>query len=194
MKNITIIFIVIAATFVSCKSSKYEPPQDTGKMTVTTMKKDVELAIGGYGEAFIDWGDMWAPTRINCRTIVTTSSHSFLTQIPHIINIYGDGVTELICSGNSITDIELEENPWLEILDCSDNDLYSINVSNNTALNCLFCNNNHLTATALNAIFSNLNRSTYHGDRPKIINISNNPGERTCNKRIAEQKGWVFVY
>jgi hypothetical protein len=52
------------------------------------------------------------------------------------------------------------------------------------------CNNNQLSASALNALFSSL-PTINEGDEGQII-INGNPGEDTCDKSIAINKGWRF--
>jgi len=61
-------------------------------------------------------------------------------------------------------------------------------VSNNTALKELNCDDNQLTATTLNNLFQTLHSNTV--EEEKIIRMGNNPGTSTCNKNIAERKGW----
>ena len=52
----------------------------------------------------------------------------------------------LNCSGNDLTSLDVSNNTALESLDCSGNDLTSLDVSNNTALTSLNCRSNDLTS------------------------------------------------
>ena len=51
-------------------------------------------------------------------------------------------LNSLYCGGNSITSLDLSQNPMLRILDCSDNSLTSLDLSNNKSLNSLNCSIN----------------------------------------------------
>jgi len=73
---------------------------------------------------------------------------------------------------------------------CYNNQLMALNVSSNiAALRLLECHDNQLTATALNAVFAALHNNTITGS--KFIYIYSNPGSTTCDRSIAENKGWI---
>jgi len=72
---------------------------------------------------------------------VNNKNISDLTGIEAFINI-----TELSCSKNNLTILDLSNNTALTKLYCSINDLNSINLNNNTALTELYCGNNQLTS------------------------------------------------
>lgn len=55
------------------------------------------------------------------------------------------GLTELDCSSNNLTQLDVSHNKALEKLDCDSNQLTSLDVSNNTALWLLSCSDNQLT-------------------------------------------------
>jgi len=54
-------------------------------------------------------------------------------------------LTELYCSGNQLTNLDVSQNTALQLLDCHDNQLTSW-ISQNTALEILGCYNNQLTS------------------------------------------------
>jgi hypothetical protein len=63
-----------------------------------------------------------------------------------------------------------------------------LDVSKNTALTYLSCYNDQLTAGALNNLFGSLPvRTSFDG---AYIAIFGNPGASTCDRSIAEAKGW----
>ena len=98
----------------------------------------------------------------------------------------------LHCFENNLTSLDVGKNTALEILGCSDNNLTSLDVSN-TALIELDCENNKFSASALNKIFTDLPQGKTWGDsedEQSNILIENNPGTKTCDKSIAEKKGW----
>lgn len=75
---------------------------------------------------------------------------------------------------------------------CSRYQLAALDVSKNTALIRLrYCNNNLISA-ALNKIFADLPQGKRLSDYPykSKIYIYGNPGTDTCDKSIAEKKGW----
>lgn len=91
---------------------------------------------------------------------------------------------ELKCNGN-LTTLDLDGCSSLGYLDCSDNNLISLSLHKNNSLQYIDISYNELNANALNKIFEDLpqgNKST--------IKIYGNPGTETCNKSIAENKGW----
>lgn len=102
---------------------------------------------------------------------------------------------ELYCSSNNLTSLDVSKNTALTELYCDGNNLTSLDVSKNTALTWLNCRDNKLTSSALNQIFRDLPQGKTwtegHGyTEQSSIFISRNPGTDTCDKSIAENKGW----
>jgi len=95
----------------------------------------------------------------------------------------------LVCHTNGLTDLDLSKNTELKFLGCSYNSLSSLDVSNNPALYYLNCYSNQLSATALDDLFGTLHSNTIQGVE-KTINIGDNEGTDTCDRSIAEVKGW----
>ena len=62
-----------------------------------------------------------------------------------------------------------------------------LDLSKNTSLTILDCVYNKLTSSALNALFETLHSNA--GE--KIISILGNPGDKDCDRSIAERKGWT---
>ena len=96
-------------------------------------------------------------------------------------------LTFLTCDKNQLTSIDVSKNIALTNLSCSGNQLKSLNVSKNTALTFLNCRKNQLSAEALDILFGALNSAIVEG---KILYILNNPGTKTCNQKIASDRGW----
>ncbi len=94
-------------------------------------------------------------------------------------------LTYLNCEANNLTSLDVSKCTALTELNCWNNELTSLNVSGCTALTALGCDNNNLSSSSLNKIF---------GDLPQVedgkVVISHNPGTDTCDKSIAENKGW----
>ena len=104
-------------------------------------------------------------------------------------------LTYLFCKRNNLTSLDVSKCPVLTELGCWSNKLTSLDVSKNTALTRLNCEDNKLTSSALNQIFRDLPQGKTwtegHGyTEQSSIFISRNPGTDTCDKSIAENKGW----
>lgn len=100
----------------------------------------------------------------------------------------------LYCFGNPLTSLDVSKNLALEELDCCYNNLTSLDVSKNTNLKYLDCGDNKFSASALNKIFNDLPQGKTwvedgYTEQPRIF-IYGNPGTKTCDKSIAEKKGW----
>jgi len=90
----------------------------------------------------------------------------------------------LYCSFNQLTSLDISNHPELRRLNCWDNRLTSLNVNNTESLYDIYSPDNQLSAEALNAVFRTLCNSG-------TIYIGGNPGTKTCNRNIAEEKGWM---
>ena len=55
-------------------------------------------------------------------------------------------LTDLSCSSNQLTSLDISSNTALTGLSCSSNQLTSLDISNNTALTGLYCYNNPITS------------------------------------------------
>ena len=62
---------------------------------------------------------------------------------------YFTSVTQLYCSYNQLTSLDVSKNVALEIFWCYENQLTSLDLSKNTALKLLYCNDNQLTSLDL---------------------------------------------
>ena len=62
---------------------------------------------------------------------------------------YFSKLTDLFCSDNNLTELDVSENPELGRLICYNNSLKSLNLNKNTKLRSLNCNNNKLTVLDL---------------------------------------------
>lgn len=126
------------------------------------------------------------------------------------ITIYGK-VTGFDCWGQKVNALDVSENTALQYLNCGENQLSSLDVSKNTELRDLVCYTNkslsslkisgsinsrieckgcNLSAETLNTIFKTL-PDVKGMSGLKMLFIYNNPGSDTCDKTIAENKGWL---
>lgn len=98
-------------------------------------------------------------------------------------------ISNLRCNNNRITELNLDLLSNLVELDCSNNKIENLILNKNSVLNKLNCSNNLLSGDSLNDIFINLPFAD-----GSEINIRGNIGSGSCNKAIAQDKGWKVVY
>ena len=109
-------------------------------------------------------------TEIATVTMINVSSEGItdLTGIEHFT-----ALTDLYCSSNQLTTLDVSGNTQLTSLDCSSNQLTALDVSKNTNLTALDCSSNNLTkldvsgCTALKRLFCDGNQLTE-------LNVSSN--------------------
>jgi len=101
---------------------------------------------------------------------------------------------ELNCSSNQLTNLDINKNTKLVFLYVYHNRLTSLDASNNTELHHLSCNRNDFLAPALNALFGTLNNRNTGMGRKKTIIVYDNPGADSCDRTIAEKKGWSVTF
>lgn len=100
-------------------------------------------------------------------------------------------LSKIVCDNNLLSGLDISKNTELVELNCKQNQLQRLDASKNPALIQLDCSNNKLSAEALNALFHTLHSNQTIGE--KIIYIFENQGTKTCDKTIAEKKGWKVV-
>ena len=98
-------------------------------------------------------------------------------------------LVSLDCGRNQIANLDISKNYSLATLICDDNKITSLDVSNNSVLMYIGCQSNLLSTEALNSLFTTLpSRSEVNGIAD--IYIYYNPGADTCDRHLAEEKGW----
>ena len=122
----------------------YEGAEDNlqvghGVITMTTTKaigEVITLAIKADGGVAIDGVKAF---------LQPDGNTAYYTLTGQTLTIRGD-VTELGCSENQLTSLDVSKNTTLTTLGCSENQLTSLDVSKNTALTSLGCSENQLTS------------------------------------------------
>lgn len=94
-------------------------------------------------------------------------------------------LVRLNCSQNQMTNLDLQMNTKLNRMDCYENRLTTLDFSKNKELNYAVCSDNRFTGEELNALFS-----TFYNGAKGTIFIGGNPGEKDCDRKIAENRGW----
>lgn len=169
-------------------------------------------------DLYIDWGD-GSTTSSNSHEYSTEGIYNVIIQAKNLkwfdYNAYysdGDrGIRQIDLKGSNsliyinlcyqeLTTLDVSGLTALEYLHCSYNyDLSSLNLKGCSSLKELDCSYNDLSADALNQIFKDLPQgktwTDEYGDTGQsTIWIYGNSGEDTCDKSIAEKKGWEVEY
>jgi len=122
------------------------------------------------------------------------SNNSLLTSL----KIYATPLNSLDVSKNvalteldvsmtyQLKNLDVSNNTILKSLSVNGNQLSSLDLSKNTVLTYLDCSGNGFTDSALNSLFGSLHSNTIQGG----IKIYPNPGAYSCDRNIAERKGW----
>jgi hypothetical protein len=139
----------------------------------------------------------------DCRTYLTELDVRGVTALTYLgvrgdltsLDVSKNTVLTQLSVGGNFTNLDVSKNMVLTSLGVSSKQLTSLNVSKNTALIYLNVENNQLTAAALNALFGTLHGNIIeeglYGYPAKFIRIHDNPGTDTCDRNIAERKGWT---
>lgn len=107
----------------------------------------------------------------------------------------------LLCQNTSIKNIDTSNNPKLKMFLSDGSKLERLDLSNNQELECLGISRNKFDAEALDNIFQQLpdvsgktesNTAVPWPKMVRMLRLNNNPGESSCNKSFAEDKGWEF--
>ena len=196
MKKLFYLFMVAmcATMFTACSDDDDKDPLDDdgegkeGVITMTLEKTYIHLGVETFNEGeiiTIDWGDG------NVEEFKSVEEYDEEDEIHYVISI--DSYVEHEYSNRNPHIVTIKGK--IKYLNCEDNNLTSLDVSGCTALTYLNCEDNKLTSSALNQIFRDLPQGKTwtegHGrtEQSSII-IYDNPGSNTCDKSIAENKGW----
>ncbi|MHC0444241.1 T9SS type A sorting domain-containing protein [Flavobacterium sp. 3-218] len=82
-------------------------------------------------------------------------------------------LTQLICSFNNLTSLDVSQNTSLTVLNCFSNKITSLNLSKNTSLDNLNCASNLLTTLDISAI-TYIRTVSCYDNKLKALNLANN--------------------
>ena len=156
-------------------------------ITMTTEKNDGEELFGSYmwsqhdftitgQNVYVDYGDGNPVAYPGDRTVKGKT-----------IRIYGDNITELLCSSNQLSALDVSGCTSLKVLDCCENQLTSLDLSRSTALEQIDCSTNQLTSLDVS---NNPDLWTLHCEYNQLtsLDVSNNPDLWTlhceCNHQL----------
>ena len=127
--------------------------QDVKQITLTTTSRQIHLR-GAFvrgrsaAQATIDWGDGTKDfvTGRSLENYAFGANHQYIGETPGTITISSTFLSELDCSNNQLTALDVSGNTAVNVLLCGENQLTSLDVSANTAVTALHCEANQLTA------------------------------------------------
>jgi Leucine-rich repeat (LRR) protein len=223
---IMLALIVLGAFLLEACAKEPSTLEGTGIITMTTKATTVTFSVKGDEDITIDWGDgkkSYTKDALGESEMIPglfVFAHDYSGADVHDIVITCSNVTQLyctyndltaldisrcttldylICSNNQLTGLDVSKNTKLHNLNCNFNQITSLNVSNNTELWGLYCIGNRLTTEALNDLFRTLPDYSEKGYGAIFIAVRwakpevGNPGHAYCDRSIAEKKGWAFM-
>ena len=141
------------------------------------------LLAQDYGkDAILTNEEIAAVTRIDVRN----KGIADLTGIEHFTVL-----TNLLCTGNQLTSLDVSANTELTELECSENKLTELNVSQNKKLTSLWCDANQIKGEKMLALVESL--PTVTSGNFGVIDTKNSNEGNVCTKSqvaIAKSKGW----
>ena len=97
------------------------------------------------------------------------------------------------CHTNQLTQLDMSKNVKLNFLICGNNLLTELDMTNNTLIENIDCSYNRIEVAAFSALFESLPDNSLQEIKQSYITVNHNPGALTCQRAIAEKKGW-WVY
>ncbi len=130
---------------ITAKASEKTTPNH---MTLTSEENSIKLKLTTKTPA--DEKNVWIDLNDNGKKddgekVTNFEMYVTYTKIAKTVTLYGN-ITELGCSNNNLTSINVSPNTKLEKLYCSKNKLTSLDVKNSTNLKVLWCDQNQLTS------------------------------------------------
>jgi len=147
-------YLTLKTTAFTIKAEVTEPdPEPAPQLSiqlVRDLKQDASFKISSRNEnetITIDWGNDSIKTYTigKKETAITHSSGN-------TIKIYGDSISAFYCSGQGITELNIDSCTTLDSLDCSNNQLQELNVVSNPDLQKLNCKNNQLRISTISIV------------------------------------------
>ena len=193
-----------ALTFKNAENAQSRRREQINQPTMTIMldiKGEIGFHIAGQLDVTIDWGD---GSPVETHELEGAGSgvfndnqyyrHVYSDASSRTITITGVKITYLDCglSQKPLKSLDVSRNQYLEELSVVNNQLAKLNVNKNGQLSALYLQNNLLPASALNALFGELNAKPIDGT-DKYIRITGNPGTYDCRISIAQGKGWKVI-
>lgn len=132
------------------------------------------------------WGNDNQLTNLDLnKNTLLTELYSYNNNLTKLDLSKNTALVRLNCSQNQLTNLDLQMNTKLNRLDCYENRLTTLDFSKNKAMNYAVCSDNRITAEGLNALFA-----TFYRGAAGTIFMGGNPGEKECDRSIAESRGW----
>ena len=150
----------------------------------------------------IDWGDGMIDD-LTPHSIDRYFTHFYSNPNLHTVKINTEEMTGVYSEENFVLGFSFGYGSFKELRFGNCSELKSISSFNSdltvlavtskcTALTYITCRRSQLSASALNSLFNSL--PTRKVEDKAILFYGGNPGYDTCDKTIAEKKGWEVVY
>lgn len=125
-------------------------------------------------------------TRLNlAKNILLTELYCHSNNLTMLNLSNNKALVRLNSSQNQLIFLDLRENKELNRIDCYENRLRSLDFSNNRKLTYVVCSDNQFAVDELDTLFTRFYKNT----AGKIF-IGGNPGEKECDRSIADDRGW----
>jgi trimeric autotransporter adhesin len=144
-----IVFVFVVALLGGCDTGVVNDVENKAENKVNTIVGYTFIPDENFEQALINLGyDDVIDGKVLTENI--SSIHSLNIQYIKISDLSGieafAALTELDCSQNKLTNLDLSKNTALTRLYCSRNQLTNLDLSKNTALTWLYCRDNKLTS------------------------------------------------
>jgi hypothetical protein len=167
-----------------------------------------ELHCGGCNLTSLDTSANAALKELHCDrnqlTALDTSANAALIKLScrknslAALDLSANAALQtLYCCENSLASLDLSANNELRDLTCRSNPITALRVSVNSMFQFISCQGCQLDKAALNAFFETLpdgmfkfRTATSSSAGSATVNISENPGTKTCNRKLATAKNW----
>ncbi|KGO01459.1 leucine-rich repeat domain-containing protein [Porphyromonas sp. COT-290 OH3588] len=119
----------------------YPHSQAQPRITLKTRRasgQTIQLSIVAKGDVRLEGVEQ--PTLSAARS--ESRSHTLTSQEVVLVG----NITELNCSGNELTHLDLSQNPELRVLFCGENELEKLDLTSSHELEALYCGDNKLTS------------------------------------------------
>ena len=161
------VIVIIAMAFTACPTND-NPGIPQSIIMKTAITGNVSIGLKGENIA-VNWGDGKAEI-IGNLDVMTDFPHNYTISTERTITITGV-IYELSCNGME-----------LKSLDCKNNSLSNLDVSDNPEIVRIECNNNNLETAAVLALLNSL--PTRSVDNKGYIDLSGNPGVVVGSKSV----------
>ncbi len=184
--------LILSALFLitACKKKSDDSNRITMKVHPYLSETDnyyyVDFMVGP-GDVNVNWGDGRTE---HFSSSVTDIRHHYLDSGTYTVTITSSNIKRFYTSNLQVDDIDIRSCSDLRSISSVNGNLGALDASNCEYIRTIEIDRNNFSAEALNNLFKSLPQ--HEEGYQASLYISNNPGAETCDKSIAENKGWKF--